>query len=229
MIVQFISEQKNVYPYMDSLFLNAFGNAFCKDKTGKFLSANENELNLLGFTDLDELIGKDDRELPYHEHANIYIQNDQAVMHNGRGLVLLEPVQNEHKVEQYLCYKAPLLSVHGKTIGIFGLGYSLKDLISMNNVSQERIFHEILLLAGPTVEALFKETIVNAKQVQLGLSKRQFQCLKLLAKGMTYKQIALFLSISTRTVEHYIEAIKIKWSCDCRHTLVEKFIDGLNE
>lgn len=224
MIVQLISEQKNVYPYMDSLFLNAFGNAFCKDKTGKFLSANENELNLLGFTDLDDLIGKDDRELPYQEHADIYIQNDQAVMHNGRGMVLLEPVHTDKKVEQFLCYKAPLLSRHGKTIGIFGLGYSLKDLID-NKVSNERILHEILLLAGPSTEALFKEIILNAKQLQLGLSKRQIQCLELLAKGMTYKQIAHFLSISTRTVEHYIEAIKIKWSCDCRHTLVEKFLN----
>jgi DNA-binding NarL/FixJ family response regulator len=119
-----------------------------------------------------------------------------------------------------------LCTEQGKTIGIFGIGYAIEDLVSSNRAWQERILHEIFLLGGHSVESIFKKIMFDKKQSQLGLSTRQMQCLELLAKGMTYKQIASFLSLSIRTIQHYIEAIKIKWDCDCRYTLIEKFLNS---
>ncbi len=42
------------------------------------------------------------------------------------------------------------------------------------------------------------------------LSQREFQCLKLISKGRTAKEIAIDLHISPRTVETYIHSIKTK-------------------
>ena len=52
------------------------------------------------------------------------------------------------------------------------------------------------------------------------LSKMQVECLYYFVLGMTSKEIARKLSLSSRTVEHYIENIKIKLNCSSRSELV---------
>ena len=54
------------------------------------------------------------------------------------------------------------------------------------------------------------------------LSQRQLDCLSFLVKGNTIKQIAKQLSLSPRTVEHYLEAAKDKLNCYTRAELIEK-------
>jgi DNA-binding CsgD family transcriptional regulator len=54
------------------------------------------------------------------------------------------------------------------------------------------------------------------------LTTRQLDCLFSLMKGMSIKQIAKHLSLSPRTIEHYLESIKIKMDCASRVELFEK-------
>lgn len=54
------------------------------------------------------------------------------------------------------------------------------------------------------------------------LSERQLQCLLLIVKGMTVKQVGRELNLSPRTIEHYIEAIKNKLACFSRAELIAK-------
>lgn len=54
------------------------------------------------------------------------------------------------------------------------------------------------------------------------LSKRQSDCLRLLTKGMSIKQIASELSLSARTVEHYLEAVRMKFKCGSKAELIAK-------
>lgn len=56
----------------------------------------------------------------------------------------------------------------------------------------------------------------------LCLTERQIDCLVLLVKGMTFKEIAKELDLSPRTVEHYIFAIKTKFNCEARSELISK-------
>lgn len=57
------------------------------------------------------------------------------------------------------------------------------------------------------------------------LSPREIECTKWVAKGLTNKQIAKEMMISSRTVEGYIENIKRKMSCYRKEQLVEIFRD----
>ncbi len=57
------------------------------------------------------------------------------------------------------------------------------------------------------------------------LTDRQADCLYYLMNGMSIKQIAKRLILSPRTVEHYLEAVKIKMGCKSRVELFEKARD----
>lgn len=58
----------------------------------------------------------------------------------------------------------------------------------------------------------------NGKNIKL--TPRQFDCVSLLLKGYPNKVIASQLSLSTRTCEHYIEAVKDKFDCHSRSDLI---------
>ncbi|MFI4956163.1 MAG: LuxR C-terminal-related transcriptional regulator [Gammaproteobacteria bacterium] len=56
------------------------------------------------------------------------------------------------------------------------------------------------------------------------LTPQQTACLKELALGSSIKQIAKILGLSPRTVEHYLNAIKIKLNCKSRSELIMQAI-----
>jgi DNA-binding CsgD family transcriptional regulator len=220
MTSKLIAGNQHLHTHMDGLFIHALGNAFWKDTNGKYLGSNQNELDLLGITAFNDLIGKDDREIMDLAPANTCRKNDQEVLLSGNCMVFIESPVKEMGEKSCISYKMPLYNSQGKTIGTFGIGYKINSL-----PSQEEILNEILLFAGPIARNLFRQTFLNLKQSQFKLSARQIECLDLLAKGMTYKQIATTLNLSSRTVEHYIETIKTKLDCESRHDLITKYLN----
>lgn len=54
------------------------------------------------------------------------------------------------------------------------------------------------------------------------LSKRESECLHHLMKGKTAKQIAEKLSLSSRTIEHYLDNLKIKFNVLSKYELIMK-------
>lgn len=56
------------------------------------------------------------------------------------------------------------------------------------------------------------------------LTQRQFDVLKYLILGYTAKKIGLALDISYRTVENYVETLKLKLCCNTKSELIEKAI-----
>lgn len=56
------------------------------------------------------------------------------------------------------------------------------------------------------------------------LTKRQIEVLKYVLLGYTAKKIALYLGISFRTVETYIEILKLKFQCGSKGELIENSI-----
>lgn len=51
------------------------------------------------------------------------------------------------------------------------------------------------------------------------LSRRERECIKLLLKGKSMKETAALLRLSPRTVEHYLENVKIKFDCQFKNEL----------
>ena len=57
------------------------------------------------------------------------------------------------------------------------------------------------------------------------LSNQQSTCLQYFALGFTHKQIAELLNISQKTVEHYLEAVKLKLGFKARSDLVAHAVE----
>jgi DNA-binding CsgD family transcriptional regulator len=57
------------------------------------------------------------------------------------------------------------------------------------------------------------------------LTKRQEDCLFYLTIGMTKKEIAKNTQLSPKTVEHYLDAVKIKLNCHNRSELIKKALN----
>lgn len=64
---------------------------------------------------------------------------------------------------------------------------------------------------------------------EIRLSARESECMRLLLQGYTAGQIAEAIDLSKRTVEHYLENVKLKTNCYTKLELLEKFkeIDAL--
>lgn len=82
---------------------------------------------------------------------------------------------------------------------------------------------------SPTLEQRkqFLKTIgvLDTEDVNFALSTREEECLSLLLLGHSAPQIAKLLSLSSRTVEHYIINIKHKLHCKNKAELIEKALE----
>jgi DNA-binding CsgD family transcriptional regulator len=63
-----------------------------------------------------------------------------------------------------------------------------------------------------------------ANEANACLTERQKEVLMYLLLGYTAKKIALVLGISFRTVESYIETLKLKLNCQTKGDLIERTI-----
>lgn len=75
----------------------------------------------------------------------------------------------------------------------------------------------------------FAQTSIKKYILKIGshsgyLTQREFDCLNLLVKRKTAKEIAKALNLSSRTVEYYLERIKLKLNCDSRSQLIDLFL-----
>jgi DNA-binding CsgD family transcriptional regulator len=64
----------------------------------------------------------------------------------------------------------------------------------------------------------------STKAFELGLSKRETECLFHLLEGKSNKQVAKLLNISVRTVEDYLNNVKNKLGCFSKEELIFKAI-----
>ncbi|MDX1901287.1 MAG: helix-turn-helix transcriptional regulator [Gammaproteobacteria bacterium] len=172
---------------------------FWKDTDSVYIGCNEMLAYALGLLSPKKIIDKTDYDLSTTREENEkYRADDKRTMSSG------QPTFNIHESQTLpdgrritlTTNKMPFLDRRGKIIGL--LGYSI--------VSKTET-HELYFIR---------------KAIESGLTSRQAHCLYHLAKGKTIKQIASALTLSPRTVEHYLEVIKLKWKCEHRHQMIEK-------
>jgi DNA-binding CsgD family transcriptional regulator len=68
------------------------------------------------------------------------------------------------------------------------------------------------------------ERAVDAPQAKTGLTARETECLRLVARGKTDREIAQILSVSPRTARFHVENVKTKLSVDTRVQAVAEAI-----
>lgn len=180
-----------------------------KDSNLKFIDLNQSAASAFGFKNPDSAKGKSDYDIPskLSKFADVFREHDNWVMKNGKKLKLLEiqPCSNdEWKILHVV--KEPYVE-NNEIVGV--LGYSL-DVTS----AYLKLDH---ILMGDRKE--INPGSFSRPEMEF-LTLRESECLFFLLRKCTAKEIASILNLSYRTIEHYIEILKIKFKCETKSELI---------
>jgi DNA-binding CsgD family transcriptional regulator len=121
-------------------------------------------------------------------------------------------------------YNESIINSYLSNLGLLRnfMNYFHENSSSMiNQAKKENVFlpfneqKPIITLRSEELEEKFSD-----KKIKYKFSRRQLECISLLVKGFTAKEIADQLHLSFRTVESYIELMKKKLNCKNKTELV---------
>jgi len=194
------------------------------DKQSRFMMANNSAKQWTGFKSTDEMIGKTYHEMPCKasEQHEDFVTQDRLILNNkGHGQILGLYCYADNDWKAVFAEKYPLKNAEGE---IIALATHISDITHSNIIDISRF----LQLTTNKYPVKFRKKqngfLIQSRYPDITLSKRQNECLFFLLRGKSNREIAKLLSISVRTVEHYIEAIKRMMDCTSKSQLVEKAI-----
>jgi PAS domain S-box-containing protein len=102
---------------------------FWKDRQSRYLGSNRLFAEEAGFSDPSGIIGKSDSELPWSDHADLFVDEDREVVANGNPL--LERVKQfpaPHGGMRWVkTEKLPLADASGALIGVLGVQHDITE------------------------------------------------------------------------------------------------------
>ncbi len=120
----------------------------------------------------------------------------------------------------YFSIKSPLFNDEGQVIGLLGCGFNSIMSSYENSFIQLK---QLGLINSPKLFFLMNFHLNQNRINNYHLSKREVEVIHHTISGKTAKQIAKILNLSPRTIEHYLENIKIKMNIATKNDLLEKF------
>jgi DNA-binding CsgD family transcriptional regulator len=169
-------------------------NTYIKDAKGNYITCNENQARIVGLMQSEQMTGLTDYDVYPEKEAAFCRSNDEDVMRSRHIKIINEPFTSfSGKSMIATSIKTPLRTKENKIIGISGISILQPYEVFLSNDFNSS-----------------------------GLTHRQLECLLHLVKGKSMKQIGKEMLLSHRTVEHYLENIKLKLVCDSRVALIEK-------
>lgn len=179
--------------------------SWSKDKNNRFMSSCE---GLAMLADLDgpaSLIHKSDHDLVWGNRVNQYNAGDVIAL-SGRVVRQHEliSVRGGHTLH-IVVTKSPLYNAHGHVVGTIGSGidlthYAINKSFGINN-------------AGGRI-------CLGQEFGNTYLTNREVDTLREILLGGTCATIALRLNISKRTVEQYIDTLKLKLQCKTKGDII---------
>lgn len=89
----------------------------------------------------------------------------------------------------------------------------------------QRTYKSPLYGRSGKIQGVTGSSIYISRSSLIPLTKQQSACLKHLAMGKTHKQIGQTLGLAQKTVEHYLDAVKLKLNCKSRSELIVQAIE----
>jgi DNA-binding CsgD family transcriptional regulator len=165
---------------------------YIKDTSGNFIDCCLNQANSAGFAKVDDFIGTNDRDLLNPVEANKIALNDKFVLQKDEPLIVTEHI-TRFDGKKIVVTSFKISLTKGKAKALGLMGFSI-------------------------IHAL--KPLLNTNEFNLSLI--QLECLLYLVKGCTMKEISQHLSRSPKTIEHCLEAIKLKLNVTRKSDLVSK-------
>lgn len=182
---------------------------FCKDERGRYQYVNHTIESAFD-CDSSDFVGMQNIDTPFEFVNASCSHSDDMALANGF-YECMEPIVSNGKIKPGLLQKTLMLDKHQHIVGVLGFLQSSGALA--NAVAAGRQFSEILLEP------------VHAQQYFSGISHRESEVLYLMLRGSTNSAIATALGLSTRTVESYVDSMKLKFNVSSRVELIRAAVD----
>jgi len=184
--------------------LNHF--VFAKDRNGKFLFCNENFARASGLDSPNQLIGKTDDDACWRDQADFFREGDGRVMAGGVMLNVYEIQTQPDKIADIIVTKNKLYNRSNKCIGIVG---TFLDITG----------YQLIQKSGYFVEDK-KRFYLGGKFANEYFTKREVDVFRLILLGYTTTRIAGSLGIKPKTVDYFIEKIRLKLQCSSKAEII---------
>lgn len=185
---------------LDSICSLAPGNAYVKNIDGEYLWCNQNQAQALSMQKPGLILGKSVYDLCEQSTAAILSFNDNVTIEAREEKQFIEHAQFYNgRMVTVISAKKPLLNRDGEVIGIFGSSFMIPQM-SMED----------------KINLLIKQ----------GLAPKEAKSIYHFVNGETSKEIAKRFNLSFRTIEKYIENVRIKLNINKRSQLFE-FINSI--
>lgn len=214
--------------YADSFPIQSMGGYFnIMDRESRFVVASQSSLDLIGYKNTDQIHDTTYHDMPCQaaNNADLFSCEDATVIKTKKPVKILtcQPLNNSsHYI--MLGEKHPLF-IDGEVVGVSCL---FMDITNLRLVDLGRFLMREDAACRAKKDPFQYSFILDSHYQDYGLSERQAECLFLLLRGKSSKVIAKTLGISFRTVEGYINEIKIKMGCETKSQIIEKSIsEGL--
>jgi PAS domain S-box-containing protein len=196
----------------------------CKDLNSTFVYANQEYAKIVGLDHSSDVQGRSDYDMPCDttKCAKMFRAQDQVVIESGEIMRILDihPFSGGNW-RAYIFSKSPLKNIQGKIVGTIFNGQDITNASTLELGS---------LLAKTKIEDVPGE-LTGQDSYMLGshfssikLSDRESETLFFLMRGKRVTDIALFLSLSKRTVETYKARLFNKFTANSVSELVDNAI-----
>ena len=186
-----------------------------KDVNRSYQGANKSLLELKGVRYLKDITGKTDEELSpaSAEDNKVFLEQDLCVLKGDK----ISAVHRDSKTNTvFLLEKSPIIN---KENTITGLIYYCRPWHKAD------VFH-ILSQVDNKLDLGFQNYTLGHYHNKFKLTTRECECVFVLIRGKTAKEISGLLSLSKRTVESYIENIKNKMNCQNKAEILVKAVSN---
>lgn len=183
---------------------------------GVIRQLNQHNADYCGFDSVHQAIGKEYFQAFSAKTIQHLRANDSQVLQSEKTVMVDEDIWREHEDSvRTLSIKTPWYNAQDKLIGLFGCSI----LLGKNPLAE-------ILSTMASLGLLHGNKWSSSSALSI-FSYRQLQCAKQLMAGKTTKEIAKQLQLSPRTVDHYIDNIKIKLNCRNKPELINKLTEML--
>ncbi|AKF25963.1 diguanylate cyclase [Sulfurovum lithotrophicum] len=126
---------------------------FWKDLESRYLGANKLFAEDANLQDVDQLIGKNDYDMPWKNEADLYRKMDKDIIDTGIAeLNIEEPLTDKEGKHKWVSkFKVPLIDKNGKTFGILGAYMDIthkkeneKNLKLQRDALEHQAYHDTL-------------------------------------------------------------------------------------
>jgi DNA-binding CsgD family transcriptional regulator len=196
---------------------------YWKGKDFRYLGCNDIMAENLNLRSNSAIIGKLDQDTIIEATtAYTYQQQDDEVFTSNQPHSYIDVGQYAgNQTIAFATYKIPLHNEKQQVVSVLGISVPITNPVFLDIHSQFKNNFNIQFPNLSLRNTEFMNTVHFSK-----LSKREFQCICLMVRGLSANSIGKKLGLSKRTIEDYIERAKNKLGCSNKAELIEYAISN---